>query len=221
MAIRNNSVSKKASTASSRRPKATRRRGDALETSLLEAAWDVLAASGFGGFTMEAVATQAGTSRPVLYRRWSTVSELAMDAIRHRAVENPAELPDTGSLRGDLVAFLEELGKKREEILVLFSVGTAQVFGDRNGNLAEVFERIRRPELGQARIAILLDRAIARGEIDATPLTPRVANLPFDLVRYEAITTLKPVPRAVLEEIVVEVFLPLVGVPSAGSSARR
>jgi len=65
------------------------------------------------------VAIQAGTSRPVLYRRWSSVSELAMDAIRQRAIENSVEPPDTGNLRDDLVTFLDELGKRREEILVL------------------------------------------------------------------------------------------------------
>jgi hypothetical protein len=157
----------------------------------------------------------------VLYRRWSTVSALAMDAIRHHAIENTVELPDTGNLRDDLVTFLDELGKKREDILVLFSVGAAQVFSDTKETFAEFFEKVRLPERGLARIRTLLDRAVARGEIDATRLTPRVCALPFHLLRYEVFTTLKPVSRAVVEEIVDEVFLPLVKAPAAGSSARR
>jgi AcrR family transcriptional regulator len=216
MSIGNIRVSKASRTAAVKPPKATRRRGEALEKSLLDAAWEVLVRSGFGGFTMDGVAAQAGTSRPVLYRRWSTISELAMDAIRNHLVENTVELPDTGNLRDDLVAFLDELGKKREEVLVLFSVGTAQVFGDGGGNIAEVFDRIRQPGRFLSRMRTLFDRAVARGEIDAARLTPRVAALPLDLVRYEVITTLKPVPRTVLEEIVDEVFLPLVRAPAAG-----
>jgi hypothetical protein len=48
----------------------TRRRGDALEHALLDAAWDELQAVGYAGLTIEAVADRAGTSRAVLYRRW-------------------------------------------------------------------------------------------------------------------------------------------------------
>jgi AcrR family transcriptional regulator len=220
MSIGYDDVSKNTSASSAELPKATRRRGEALEKSLLDAAWQVLARSGFGGFTMDAVAIQAGTSRPVLYRRWSSVSELAMDAIRHRAIENSVEPPDTGNLRDDLVTFLDELGKRREEILVLFSVGAAQVFGDARGSFAEIFEKIRQPERGLARIHAILDRAASRGEIDAAPPTPRVSTLPLDLLRHEVLTTLKPVPRAVLEEIIDDVFLPLVRATTAKASKR-
>jgi len=219
MSIGNDDVSKIASSSTGELPKATRRRGEALEKSLLNAAWEVLARSGFGGFTMEAVATQACTSRPVLYRRWSSVSELAMDAIRNRAIENTVELPDTGNLRDDLVTFLDELGKRREEILVLFSVGAAQVFSDTKGTFAEFFERIHVPERGRARIRTILERAASRGQVDAARMTPRVTSLPLDLLRHEVLTTLKPVPRAVLEEIIDDVFLPLVRATTAKSGS--
>jgi AcrR family transcriptional regulator len=178
-----------------------------LEKSLLEAAWEVLSCTGLAGFTMEAVATKAGTSRPVLYRRWSSVHELAMDAIQHRAAENPVAIPDTGNLRDDLVQFLDQVCKQREEILVLFSMGTAQGIGEGNWTLGEFFERLAS---GRNRIREILDRAILRGEIDGSRLTPRITSLPFLLVRYEVITTLKPVLRATLEEIIDDIFLPLV-----------
>lgn len=60
---------------------------------------------GVAGVTMEAVAACAGTSKPVLYRRWpdraallrDTLVPLAMAAIPHT---------DTGSYRGDMLAIL-------------------------------------------------------------------------------------------------------------------
>ena len=46
-----------------------RRRGIALEEALLDAAWAELTERGYDGFTIDAVAARAGTSRAVLYRR--------------------------------------------------------------------------------------------------------------------------------------------------------
>ena len=56
----------------------------------------------------------------------------------------------------------------------------------------------------------ILDRAVERGEVDPTKLTPRVTEVAFDLYRQEMLMTLKAVPDEVAESIVDEVFLPLV-----------
>jgi hypothetical protein len=56
----------------------------------------------------------------------------------------------------------------------------------------------------------ILARAIHRGEIDATRLTPRIASLPTDLARHEVLMTFAPLSDAAIREIVEEVFLPLV-----------
>jgi len=53
-------------------------------------------------------------------------------------------------------------------------------------------------------------RAVQRGEIDPARLTPRIAALPFDLVRHEVMMTLAPVPKDTIIEIVDDIFLPLV-----------
>jgi len=77
----------------------TRRRGAALETALLDAAWDELQVTGYAGLTMEAVADRAGTSRAVLYRRWRNRPELVIAAMRRHRPMLSGEVPDTGSLR--------------------------------------------------------------------------------------------------------------------------
>ena len=56
----------------------------------------------------------------------------------------------------------------------------------------------------------ILERAVARGEVDPSRLTARVVAVPFDLYRHEVMMTLAPVADETLEEIVDEVFLPLV-----------
>jgi hypothetical protein len=55
----------------------------------------------------------------------------------------------------------------------------------------------------------VLDRAVARGEA-RDDVSPRVARLPLDLLRYELIFTHQPPSQRTLEEIVDEIFLPLV-----------
>ena len=77
----------------------TRRRGSALEAAIFAAVWAELADNGYMGLTIAGVAVRAGTSKPVLYRRWPNRARLVYAALAnsHRTIVSP----DTGSLRGD------------------------------------------------------------------------------------------------------------------------
>jgi len=59
-------------------------------------------------------------------------------------------------------------------------------------------------------MAEILARGIERGEIGAEKLTPRLAALPFDLVRYQLMVLRLPLSAQDIEEIVDRIFLPLV-----------
>src|SRR5690348_11570636 len=100
----------------------TRRRGAELEEALLEAAWQELVAVGYGRFTFEGVAARAGTSRPVIYRRWPQRSDLALAALRHFSRRDAVSVPDTGSLRNDLIQLLTEMSTRRSALVTLFAV---------------------------------------------------------------------------------------------------
>lgn len=56
---------------------------------------------------------------PVLYRRWSDRDELVRAAIAHVLKESLLELPDTGSLRDDLVTLMREIGRARVRLITL------------------------------------------------------------------------------------------------------
>jgi AcrR family transcriptional regulator len=187
---------------------ARRRRGAALEAAILDAAWEELAASGYAGLTMDAVAARAGTSKPVLYRRWPARAELVLAAMRRKAPTLSGEAPDTGSLRGDVLALLRRMsaslaGIRQEAIWGLL----ADYFGD-----PERFPVLQAQVLqaGAQAMTTILGRAAQRGEAPAT-LPPRVVTLPVDLARHELLITRGPVPDSVLIEIVDQIFLPLVG----------
>src|ERR1700678_3534663 len=94
----------------------TRRRGEALEAALLDAAWAELQAVGYASLTFEAVADRAGTSRAVLYRRWRNRTELVIAAMRRHRPVISGEVPDTGGLRGDVLALLSRMSARVSDI---------------------------------------------------------------------------------------------------------
>lgn len=191
-------------------PGDTRRRGAALEEALLDAAWRELVEVGYGRFTIEGVAARAGTSRPVIYRRWPDRSELAIAAVRHFGRTEPVPMPDTGSVRDDLIALLSDASKSRSELAALFSVQMGEYFAETGRTPADLradFLQARSQPFGIDRV---LQRGIERGEIDPERLTPRIAGLPADLLRHELLMTLRPAGEETIAEIVDTIFLPLV-----------
>ncbi|MER7767023.1 TetR/AcrR family transcriptional regulator [Kitasatospora sp. NPDC096140] len=184
---------------------AERRRGAALEKALLDAAWDELADSGYAGFTMDAVVRRAGTSPPVLYRRWSGRDQLVRAAIAHVLEQSRVDIPDTGSLREDVLTLMRTINATRVQLVTVMNVHLAGYYQATGTSPGDLFTAAR-----EKTADVLFDRAVARGEVEAEHLSTRIKALPFDLLRHEILTTFAPAPDHVLEEIVDTVFLPLV-----------
>jgi AcrR family transcriptional regulator len=187
----------------------TRRRGSALEDALLDAAWDELREAGYAGLTMEGVARRAGTSRPVLARRWPTRPQLVIAALRRHRPMLSGEIPDTGSLRGDVLAVLRRISARFAEVGPEILYGLA---GDYFADPALVPDfQAQVLQTGNEIMAAILGRAAERGET-RDDIPPRVAALPIDLLRLELL--LSGGDEQAITEIVDQVFLPLVGRPS-------
>ena len=186
----------------------TRRRGRELEEALLKAAWAQLVSGGYGSFTIDAVAARATTSKPVIYRRWPNREALVIAAVQHFLDQGNRPVPDTGSLRGDLIALLTAANESRSAMAAVIGVQLGAYFQESGTTPADLREHL----LGDRPSAItaIIDRAIESGEVTEAQLTPRIINLPFDLFRHEALMNLGPVPLDVLEEIIDDIFLPLV-----------
>ncbi|GAA2417437.1 TetR/AcrR family transcriptional regulator [Streptomyces coeruleofuscus] len=80
------------------------------ERTILRVVYEILAESGYQGLHYEAVATRARTSKATLYRHWPTKAELVTTAVSFRPAED-LQVPDTGTLRGDLLAYLQLLAE--------------------------------------------------------------------------------------------------------------
>lgn len=185
-----------------------RRRGDVLEAALLDSAWEEIVEKGYDRFTIESVAERARTSRDVIYRRWPGKAELVHAAAARAGSQQPVLVPDTGTLRGDVIELLRQASRSRAQIGVQMILQLGGYFAQTGTGIAELrdaFLSDRSRPMQQ-----ILDRAVERGEVDPTKLTPRVTEVAFDLYRQEMLMTLKAVPDEVAESIVDEVFLPLV-----------
>lgn len=131
------------------------------EQEILAAALTVLADVGYDRLTMDAVAHAAHASKATLYRRWNGKLALIIDALK--AAKGTVCVPDTGSLRGDLIASYCAPGgiTDRTSVDTMASVLTAMT---RDREFAEAFRReIVAPKIALARE--IYARAQARGEI--------------------------------------------------------
>ncbi len=185
---------------------AIRRRGAALETAILDAGWQQLIEQGYTHLTFEAVAERAKTGKAVLYRRWPDKAALLLAVLAHQGFGTPVEVPDTGSLRGDVLALLQLVNRRGDSGAALFSTILGAYFDETETTPAQ----LRAQLLGDSTrpMTHIVRRAMERGEVSIAP-PPRVTALPVDLLRHELIMNLSRVPERTIIEIVDTVFLPL------------
>lgn len=180
----------------------TRRRGVALEGALLEAAWTELAAHGYSEFTIESVAKRAGASRPVIYRRWPTRASLAAAAISHYTKANPLCVPDLGGVRDELCLLLRKFADRAPPRLM-------RLLFEMTDDMAAAQESFTHERDPQEALQAIIDRGVARNEIDPAKLTPRIIGAPVHLVQHEIAVTAKQITDQAIQEIVDQIFLPL------------
>lgn len=175
------------------------------ELEILEATLDVLAEVGYDLLTMDAVAARAKASKATLYRRWRGKPELVVAAVRHHHTTT-ATVPDTGTLRGDLLAAYCGTGgiDDPQAQAVLAAVVTAM---GRDPEFAEVYRRdFIGPKVAASRT--IYERARERGEVhadvDLTILAPSLAGI----VLHRAFLLGEPVTPDLVGRVLDEVILP-------------
>ncbi len=142
-------------------PTPGRPRDPGADRAILEATLTLLAEHGYSGLVMTDVAKRAGVSTATLYRRWPAKAPLVLDALRTLILSVP--LPDTGSTRADLIAFLGERLQTAGSPLLKQVIPALTAEGQRNPAFAELFWSLQRPVRQQA--FVLFERGIARGDL--------------------------------------------------------
>jgi AcrR family transcriptional regulator len=90
--------------------KATRPGGRSarVRAAVIDSLLGELSDHGFGDTTMEGIARRAGVNKTTLYRRWGSREHLLLDAMLELG-ERRVPIPDTGSLREDLLTVGREI----------------------------------------------------------------------------------------------------------------
>src|SRR5437870_4072579 len=165
---------------------------------------ELLGEAGYARLTMEQVAVRAGVSKDSLYRRWPNKVALVADALQHRARPVP-EVPDTGSLPGDVRAFLQALLRSRSQA----SRALAAVSGEiaTNPELRRAWHRgIAGMPTGCLRAIVA--RAAARGELPAGSDVELLSQMPLSLLQNWRLEHDQDPDAAVVARIVRQFYTP-------------
>ncbi|WP_091227882.1 TetR/AcrR family transcriptional regulator [Microbacterium sp. 3J1] len=149
-----------------------RPRDPGVETSILEAVQELLIESGYAGTTIGAVADRARCGRSAIYRRWETKAELVVAAVG--ALQVAAEVPDTGTLRGDLLAAAMHFARADDRTASVLASILSEI--GRDEELRDVAYRV----VGGPPVAALtavIERWIERGEVRADAPVALIAGL--------------------------------------------
>lgn len=184
-----------------------RKRDHTRDDKILEAAIDILADTSFDGMTMDMVAARAKAGKATVYRRWSSKAELVRDALawmnrNHLELES---LPDTGTLREDLLVLLkpQSIAEEERKFRVLAGLGSF----------------LQHPEFAEAGTAgifepwvvvnrELMNRAVVRGEIPAHADIEMACQVITSMASFRGLIQRKPFDKPFFTALIDGILLP-------------
>lgn len=134
----------------------------AARTKMLDAAQAIIVADGLDACTVDEVSRRSGVAKTTIYRHFANGDELVIAAIE--CIKTDVDAPDTGSLAGDLRAMVEQFVDAVEPAVSRRLFVSVLHRALDNPQFEQAFRRSREAENGPLRI--VLQRAIARGEVD-------------------------------------------------------
>lgn len=186
------------------------RHGEILDATVTE-----LQELGYDRMTMDAVAKRAGASKATLYRHWPSKAQLVVAAIRQMKGEDAAA-PDTGTLRGDLLALLTGATPHSAEDQLCVMRGMVSACGTDAELATAFFDQV--VDAKRTRALEILRSAQSRGEVsEATDIQFLVDAAPAMLV-FRHLLTPYPVDETYVTRLVDEVWLPLLAAPAETGS---
>ena len=169
-----------------------------VRAAVLAATASALAEGGYEGLTIEDIAHRAGVHKTTVYRRWRSKAEHVADAVRERSAAR-VEVPDTGSLAGDLRALARAVadnigsadGSPMTKNLIAATVTADAVALDM-------------PRFWSERLQLtgtIVARAVARGEAPSDVDANLVIETLIGPLYVRLLLTGEPIDRAVADEV--------------------
>jgi AcrR family transcriptional regulator len=190
-----------------------RTRDPEVDEAILAAAMDLLAEIGYARLTMDQVAARARVGKASVYLRWPNKVALVAEAIQHRSAVVP-DVPDTGSLREDMRAFLRALLRSKSAAQRAVAAVTGEIAS--NPELAQAWRQGVEGTL-LACVRVIVERALARGELPASSDVELLAMLPVTLLQNWRLEHGQGPDDTVVERIVAQFFTPATPAPGRTS----
>lgn len=198
-----------------------RRRDDSLDGAILGAALDVLVEQGASGLTMDAVAAHAGVSKATIYRRWTSREDLIVDAVTSLKQQQAGlkSLPNTGTLRGDLLGLFRPRPPEETERLMRILTAMSMLLAQ-EGRLSDAANSAVVEPWTDAN-ATLMRRAADRGEIPASTDIETLSRVIPSLAAYRILVQRQPFSYEFLRTMVDTVILPALGIGTTANQASK
>jgi AcrR family transcriptional regulator len=159
-----------------------RKRSEGSRRAILASALELTAEVGYAGLTVDGIAARAGTGKQTIYRWWPSKDDVLLEALADRAALDVV-VPDQGSYRADLQAFLIAsfaLGRQPQVPVILRALmARAQIDEEFGQRFRASFLQRRRDAL-----AVIVDRAQARGDLPLMLTRDTVADVVFGVIWY-------------------------------------
>ena len=173
------------------------------ERELLAVTVRLLREHGYDGLTVDDVAAEGRASKATVYRSWPTKAELVLAAFIE-GIQQDDDSPDTGTLRGDLVALGDMICRHARE----HAATMRAVLGELN-RIPALQTALQRFLAGRKALTQdILTRAVRRGEIDAAAIDSDLWDVLPGYLIYRAVIQDRPATRKTVRSLVDDVVLP-------------
>lgn len=181
-----------------------RRRDASRDDAILEATRELLVERGYVGMTMDAVAERAGAGKATVYRRWTSKVQLTLDAIACHLPVTIEDLPDSGSLRGDLMCLQRAILRPDTGDLM---AGLTDLMREKP-EVAMAFQR-EFIALRTGLIVDILERAEQRGEVPVGRDLEMIATVGLAMFTYQKMVAGKQIDTEFITRLIDSILVPL------------
>jgi AcrR family transcriptional regulator len=169
-----------------------------VRAAVLRATLEAMAEHGPGGLTISEIARRAGVHATSVQRRWGTTENVVLDAMLTRSQEQ-LPVPDTGTLRGDLIAFARLVAAYLATPLGTALSRTMAVAED-DPEAADGRLQFWRARYDIARV--MISRAIERRELADGTDSQLALELLIAPLHFRALLTRQPIDGSLIEQVV-------------------
>jgi AcrR family transcriptional regulator len=172
-------------------------RGKKVRAAVLAATLAELADTGYAALTIENIARRAGVHKTTVYRRWTNRESLVSDVLGEQiAIDFP--IPDTGSVEDDLRQLAQSF------VAWVTSATGRMIFTAVYSDATRIpgISDVRRElfEYGPRRTAVVIERAVERGELPAGTDPAAVLRALIAPIYFRLTVTGEPVNPAAADQ---------------------